>query len=356
MRKLAILAVVLAGVALGSYFLFFKKAEAPTPPVEPSKEQKKAPAKPPPKKPSPVFQPSKFHPDHHYTGPKNRYADDYFKDEDLREELHDEREKLADTLWEYDGYNHYDRHADYQDAYDRYYHDDDDFYRDYYDYMYPQFDDREWEHLNSIYSDPDVKEYKKEKHETKKAEKDTSSSPGKFKPTGGKAQTAKAAKAKLKDPVVKKEQEKKKEFLDNKLATISKIAPNTKPTYDLFQAKKSPLKFDIFGIHQKETFAQALTDSLRKKVLSRSVLITDGSSDEIYDHYASEEKAPIDYKKDELLAEVENHAGKKIMVVVKESELFGDDGLLSQLMKAGYTIKRYTEGSKLEKYESTGPE
>lgn len=351
MRKVAILVVVLAGVLLGSYFLFFKKSEAPPPPAESSKEQKKTPVKPAPKKPSPVFQPSKFHPEHHYTGPKNRYADDYFKNENLREELHDDREELAETLREYDRYNHYDYHDDFQDAYDRYYHDDDYFDQDYRDYMYPQFDDREWEHLNSIYSDSDVKDYLKEKREAKKTQKENSDTTGSVK----NKEKRKAAKAKLADPVVKKEQKLKQQFKDEKKATLGKIAPNTMPTYDLFQAKKSPLKFDIFGIHEKEPFAQALTDSLRKKVLSRGILITDGSGDDIYDHYASENKAPIDYKKDELLAEVENHPGKKIMVVVKASELFGDDGLLSQLMKAGYTIKRYKGNSQFEKYESTGP-
>jgi len=355
MRKLAIVIVVLAGVALGGYFLFFKSS----PPPEPRKEQKNTPpVKPAPKKPSPVFEPSKFHQQHHYTGPKNRYAENYFKNENVREEVSEDREELADTLQKYDRDNHYDHHDDYQYAFDNYYYDDDYYYHDYYDYMYPQFDEREWEHLNSIYSDPDVKDYLKEEHKAHKAEKENPSEVGSVKNNAWKqnlpAQKVKAAEAKLSDPVVKKEQKLREQFRNANAAELRKIAQNPVRTLDLFQARKDPhTKFDIFGTHADESLSVALTEPLKKKILSRDILITDGSSSEIEGIFADSGKAEIkfDYEKDDLESEVKQHMMQKVVVVVKATTLFGEKGLLSHLVKDGYTIQRYRIDSQLEKYE-----
>jgi len=384
MRKSVVFVVLLFAVvsALGFYYLFIKDSGAPTPlggPIGIKKKEKEKKSSP-----SPTHFPSKDHP--HFTGPTNQYADNYFNNERVRDELHLDREELADYVSDYDRYNHYDYHDQYQDYYNEYGYDDY-YYDDYYDYMYPQYSDYEWQRLNEIYSDPDVKEYlddelnarkndKKGKKDSRDSENMSSDrrdelnklvnnrfgpnlSPEQKKSAFGRVNQAtkdkpveklKKVNKKLSDPVAQKERDLKSKFKEEKKTKIESVGPNKERILDLFQAKKGEQKFYIFGTHEKEPFKEALPDTLHKKVLSNDVLITDDSSKEINEHFANEKKTELTYDKQTLEGEIARQRGKKSVVVVKALLLFGEDGLLRHLFDEGYAILRYNVSSELLKF------
>jgi hypothetical protein len=384
MRKSVILVAIVVAFCLGFYFLFIKESAPPS--IQSDKKAQKKTEKTQHTPSSPAHYPTKYHPEH-YSGPENPYADIYLNSEHLRDELHLDREELADDVNEYDRYNHYDYHDQYQDYYNEY-GNDDYYYDDYYDYIYPQMSDWEWQRLNETYSDPDVKDYLNDELNVRKLEKDGKKTEAQAedipsdrlqelnKLVGNRfgdnlppqqkknmfdrvnqatkntpVEKLKKINKKLSEPAVQKENNLKTQFKDAKQAQIKKVGPNKERMLDLFQAKKGEQKFYIFGTHEKESFKEALPETLHRKVLTNDLLITDDSSQEIREHFASEKKAELSYDRQTLEGEITRHKGKKSVVVVKATLLFGDEGLLKHLFTDGYTIMRYNPSSELLKFE-----